>query len=103
MIAGPRAGETKIYWDILEVRRVKGEVRKKARNEGRPGYKKTRVGWIPEEWIVKTFDHISNVVWGSSPRPAGSPLFLMERIFRGSPSLSLLIMRKCFLHQPKAC
>jgi len=50
MIAGPRADETKIYWDILEVRRVKGEVRKKARNEGRPGYKKTRVGWIPEEW-----------------------------------------------------
>ena len=29
MIAGPRAGETKIYWDILEVRRVKGEVRKR--------------------------------------------------------------------------
>jgi len=35
MIAGPRADETKIYWDILEVRRVKGEVRN---------------GWIPEEW-----------------------------------------------------
>jgi len=45
------------------------------RNENRPGYKKTKVGWIPEEWIVKTFDHISNVVRGSSPRPAGSPLF----------------------------
>jgi len=24
--------------------------KKKARNEGRPGYKKTKVGWIPEEW-----------------------------------------------------
>jgi len=45
------------------------------RNENRPGYKKTRVEWMPEEWIVKTFDHISNVVRGSSPRPAGSPLF----------------------------
>jgi hypothetical protein len=22
----------------------------KVRNENRPGYKKTRVGWIPEEW-----------------------------------------------------
>ena len=23
----------------------------KDRNENRPGYKKTKVGWIPEEWI----------------------------------------------------
>ncbi|NIA12365.1 MAG: restriction endonuclease subunit S [Nitrospiraceae bacterium] len=28
-------------------------MKKKARNEGRPGYKKTKVGWIPEDWECK--------------------------------------------------
>jgi len=56
------------YWDILEVRRVKGEVRKKARNEGRPGYKKTRVGWIPEEWECKHLGEVlEKIIGGSTP------------------------------------
>jgi hypothetical protein len=28
------------------------------RNENRPGYKKTKVGWIPENWMVKSFGTI---------------------------------------------
>ena len=30
----------------------------KDRNENRPGYKKTKVGWIPEEWPTVMFDDI---------------------------------------------
>jgi len=32
-----------------EMRKMKGQVRKMFRNEGRTGYKKSRVGWILEE------------------------------------------------------
>ncbi len=31
------------------------------RNVNRPGYKKTRVGWIPEEWEVKRFSEVAKV------------------------------------------
>jgi type I restriction enzyme S subunit len=41
----------------------------------RPGYKHTKLGWIPEEWEVTTISEVCNVVRGSSPRPAGSPLY----------------------------
>ncbi len=30
----------------------------KDRNENRPGYKKTKVGWIPEEWNCEPFNHV---------------------------------------------
>ncbi len=45
------------------------------RNENRPRYKKTKVGWIPEEWAAKQVRLFSNVVRGASPRPAGDPRF----------------------------
>jgi len=46
------------------------------RNENRPGYKKTKVGWIPEEWEVKNLvslatDGISNGVF-NDPEKVGS-------------------------------
>lgn len=31
-------------------------------NENRPGYKKTKVGWIPEEWRVKRYREIFSVI-----------------------------------------
>jgi len=37
------------------------------RNANRPGYKKTRVGWIPEEWRLKRIDEIGNVITGGTP------------------------------------
>lgn len=33
----------------------------KVRNENRPGYKKTRVGWIPEEWTISKFRDIVKI------------------------------------------
>lgn len=43
--------------------------------ELRAGYKKTEVGLIPEDWVVKTIGEISNPVRGGSPRPAGDPKY----------------------------
>ena len=31
------------------------------RNANRPGYKQTKVGWIPEEWMVKTLSKLCSV------------------------------------------
>ncbi len=42
-------------------------MKKKARNEGRPGYKKTKIGWIPEEWECKVFSSIAKIKMGLSP------------------------------------
>jgi len=48
------------------------KAKKKARNEGRPRYKKTKVGWIPEEWGIKKGDEISILITkGSSPKWQG--------------------------------
>lgn len=42
------------------------------RNENRPEYKKTKVGWIPEEWGIKKGDEISTLITkGSSPKWQG--------------------------------
>ncbi len=41
-------------------------------NENRPGYKKTRVGWIPKEWTVKKGHEIAMLIAkGSSPKWQG--------------------------------
>lgn len=36
-------------------------------NQEKPGYKKTKIGWIPEDWEIKTVDQISKVIMGQSP------------------------------------
>jgi type I restriction enzyme S subunit len=37
-------------------------------NENRPGYKKTKVGWIPEDWTPTKIGKLSNTCSGSTPR-----------------------------------
>jgi type I restriction enzyme S subunit len=37
------------------------------RNANRPGYKQTKVGWIPEEWDARRLDSTSTVIMGQSP------------------------------------
>lgn len=42
------------------------------RNKNRPGYKKTKVGWIPEEWECHSGNQITSAIAkGSSPRWQG--------------------------------
>jgi len=36
-------------------------------NENRPGYKKTKVGWIPEEWKCALIDSVANRATGHTP------------------------------------
>jgi type I restriction enzyme S subunit len=43
--------------------------------EVRRGYKQTEVGVIPEEWDVRHFGDLGDVVRGASPRPAGDPRY----------------------------
>jgi type I restriction enzyme, S subunit len=40
-----------------------------------PGYKRTEVGVLPEDWQSKRLGEIGKVVRGGSPRPAGDPRF----------------------------
>ncbi|GAB6126274.1 restriction endonuclease subunit S [Humidesulfovibrio idahonensis] len=47
--------------------------------ELKPGYKRTEVGVIPEEWEVRCLGDVGEAVRGGSPRPAGDP-----RYFNGS-------------------
>lgn len=37
------------------------------RNANRPGYQKTKVGWIPEEWEVKRLSSVTTIIMGQSP------------------------------------
>lgn len=41
--------------------------------EGRRGYKKTKLGWIPEDWQVVKLGEICEVKRGASPRPIKNP------------------------------
>ncbi|MDC7227012.1 MAG: restriction endonuclease subunit S [Spirochaetales bacterium] len=36
-------------------------------NEGRPGYKETKIGWIPEEWNTKRLKDVTKIVSGTTP------------------------------------
>ena len=44
-------------------------------NENRPGYRRTKVGWIPEEWTSTTLDGVrSSARWSLTGGPFGSNL-----------------------------
>lgn len=44
-----------------------------SRGEVPEGYKKTKVGIIPEDWEVKRLGEVSNILRGASPRPISDP------------------------------
>ena len=51
------------------------------RNENRPGYKNTKVGWIPEEWTTTKLGNLVSIQSGNSPalydpKPYGSYPFV---------------------------
>jgi len=43
--------------------------------EVRPGYKRTEVGVIPEDWEVKSLKELADIQRGASPRPISSPVW----------------------------
>ncbi len=52
------------------------KVNRKIRNEGRPGYKKIRVGWIPEEWGIASLKEVAKLERGRfSARPRNDPRY----------------------------
>jgi len=60
-------------------------VKKKARNEGRSGYKKTKVGWIPEEWECCKLSTLGNLTNGINKNKSefgkGTPLVNLQDVF----------------------
>ena len=40
-----------------------------------PGYRKTEIGVLPDDWDLKLLEEIGSVVRGGSPRPAGDPRY----------------------------
>jgi len=37
------------------------------RNRKRPGYRETKVGWIPEDWIFDSISHVVDIFLGGTP------------------------------------
>lgn len=53
-------------------------------NENRPGYKETKVGWIPEEWKCTTLDGVkSSDKWSITGGPFGSNLKVSDYTDQG--------------------
>mgnify|MGYP006288203631 CR=1 FL=1 len=73
------------------------------KNENRPGYKKTKVGWIPEDWKYVSLGDISRVVRGGSPRPAGSPLFFNGDYIPWITVAELTNDKGIYLSKTKSC
>jgi len=57
------------------------------RNENRPGYKKTKVGWIPEEWECVSIRDVAKVVTGSTPSTKNPKYYGSEFLFVGPADL----------------
>ncbi len=55
------------------------------RNEDRPGYKKTKIGWIPEDWEDIRLDEISSVKTG----PFGAQLHKSDYVNNGTPIITV--------------
>ncbi|MBK6418066.1 MAG: restriction endonuclease subunit S [Ignavibacteria bacterium] len=80
--------------------------------EVKPGYKKTQVGVIPEEWEVDSIGSIGRVIRGSSPRPKGDrryyggnvPRLMVEDVTRDrkyvSPIIDFLTVEGAKLSRP---
>lgn len=58
-----------------EISQIKSQSDVDGLNEVPPGYKRTEVGVIPEDWEEKKLVELGLIVRGGSPRPAGDPRF----------------------------
>jgi len=59
--------------------------RKTIRNENRPGYKKTKVGWIPEEWECVRLDAVALI----KTVPFGAQLHESDYVEEGTPIITV--------------
>ena len=65
----------------------KVKVKKRVRNEKRPRYKKTKVGWIPVEWECVSIRDVAKVVTGSTPSTKNPEYYGSEFLFVGPADL----------------
>ncbi len=57
------------------------------RNEKRPGYKETKVGWIPEEWECVRIRDVANVITASTPSTKNPEYYGVDFLFVGPADL----------------
>jgi type I restriction enzyme S subunit len=50
-------------------RGVEGQTKSLSKNEGRKGYKKTKLGWIPKEWEIKKISEVGKILSGLTYSP----------------------------------
>ena len=50
------------------------------KNKNRPGYKKTSIGWIPEEWEEKRLRDLGNITSGTTPNRSEDKYFIGGKI-----------------------
>ncbi|MCB1093343.1 MAG: hypothetical protein KDL87_17530, partial [Verrucomicrobiae bacterium] len=62
-------------------------------NANRPGYKETKVGWIPEEWECGHLSDIADGVDGIKTGPFGSQLHQEDYVDSGVPVIMPLNMK----------
>jgi len=55
------------------------------KNENRPGYKKTKVGWIPEDWQCSRLENAASVITG----PFGAQLHEYDYVDEGTPIVTV--------------
>src|SRR5690554_675049 len=53
----------------------------------RKGYKKTNLGWIPEDWEVKAISFLGDVITGSTPSTRNSSYYGGEYLFVSSSDM----------------
>lgn len=58
-----------------------------ARAEARPGYKHTKLGWIPEEWEVERVHQLGSIITGSTPSTTIREYYGCEYMFIGPADL----------------
>lgn len=69
-----------------------------AKGEGRPGYKHTKLGWIPEEWEVEQLGRLGPIsmckrIFKDETTPAGDVPFFKIGTFGGTPDAFISFAR----------
>lgn len=73
------------------------------RNKNRPGYKKTKVGWIPKEWesgqlqslgALGPLENLLNLYHALFLSPKSHTCRLVSEVMAGAPSIRLSYCRK---------
>lgn len=70
----------------------------KDRNKNRPGYKKTKVGWIPLEWELKRLGDLGQINTGNTPKRSRADFFAESSV----PWVKTMDLNNCIVSNTDA-